>query len=88
MKTAEILNAVFICRHKKVRKVFFSEEKKQKTLQIQVLGAACKVRDSVVKVFCFFSSEKKTFLASPTMNKHPAWLEQPIEAKQRVYGQQ
>jgi len=70
------------------RKAFFPEEKNQKAFANSGVGAACKVRDSVVKVFCFFSSEKKTFLASPTMNKHPAWLEQPIEAKQRVYGQQ
>jgi hypothetical protein len=31
MGVGEILNAVFICRRKKGSKVFFSEEKKQKT---------------------------------------------------------
>ena len=35
-RQAEILNAVFIRRRKKGRKPFFSEEKKQKTLQIQI----------------------------------------------------
>jgi len=42
-------------------KAFFFEKKKQKTF------APCRVlaglaRDSRIKVFCFFSSEKKAFL--------------------------
>ena len=36
----EILNAVFICRHKEGSEVFFSEEKKQKTLANSGVGAA------------------------------------------------
>ena len=38
--TPEILNAVFICRRKEVRKVFFSEEKKQKTFANSGVGAS------------------------------------------------
>jgi len=34
------MNAVFICRHKKGSKVFFSEEKKQKTFANSGVGAA------------------------------------------------
>jgi hypothetical protein len=43
----------------KARKQFFSEEKNQKTF-MSLAHAAGKNRDSDVKVFCFFSSEKKT----------------------------
>jgi len=49
-------------RRGKGRKVFFSEEKKQKTFANSGFGAACKGRDSVGKVFWFFSSEKNAFL--------------------------
>jgi len=49
----------------KVRKAFFSEEKKQKTFDFSDVCAAWKVRDSIkYKVFWFFSSEKNIFLAS------------------------
>jgi hypothetical protein len=47
------------------RKVFFSEEKKQKTFANSDPGAACGVRDSVVKVFWFFSSEKNAIHFRP-----------------------
>jgi len=40
MCTAEILNAAFTCRHKQGSKVFFSEEKKQKTFAISGVCAA------------------------------------------------
>jgi hypothetical protein len=46
-------------------KVFFSEEKKQKTFANSDPGAACHVRDSTGKVFWFFSSEKNAFLLPP-----------------------
>jgi hypothetical protein len=39
MHTSEILNAPFICRHKEER-IFFSEEKKQKTFANSGPGAA------------------------------------------------
>jgi hypothetical protein len=52
------------------RKAFFPEEKNQKAFANSGVGAACKVRDSVVKVFCFFSSEKKTFLVSVAAVAH------------------
>ena len=55
----------------KVRKVFFSEEKKQKTFANSGVCAACKVRDSTeAKVFWFFSSEKNTFF--PALPLPPA----------------
>ncbi len=43
------------------RKQFFFEKKNQKTFMVYVhaAGESC---DSDVKVFCFFSSEKKTLL--------------------------
>jgi hypothetical protein len=40
MRAGEILNGVFICRHKEGSKVFFSEEKKQKTFANSGLCAA------------------------------------------------
>jgi len=47
--------------NRKKGKQFFFEKKNQKTFMI-VTHAAGKNRDSDVKVFCFFSSEKKIFL--------------------------
>jgi hypothetical protein len=44
-----------------LRKMFFFEKKNQKTFICCVLWR--RVRDSHSKVFCFFSSEKKTFLS-------------------------
>jgi hypothetical protein len=43
--------------------VFFFEKKNQKTFAL-LSRARRKVRDSNVKVFCFFSSEKKNFLSA------------------------
>jgi hypothetical protein len=43
--------------------MFFFEKKNQKTFDHGVRRR--RVRDSQLKVFCFFSSEKKTFLALP-----------------------
>jgi hypothetical protein len=48
-------------REGKSKKQFFLEKKNQETLVI-VACAAGQNRDSDVKVFCFFSSEKKSFL--------------------------
>jgi hypothetical protein len=42
-------------------KQFFFEKKNQKTF-VYMAHAAGKNRDSDIKVFCFFSSEKKTLL--------------------------
>jgi hypothetical protein len=42
------------------RKQFFFEKKNQKTFIIMAYAAGWN-RDSDIKVFCFFSSEKKTF---------------------------
>jgi hypothetical protein len=42
-------------------KQFFFEKKNQKTFMI-LAYAAGENRDSDIKVFCFFSSEKKAFL--------------------------
>jgi hypothetical protein len=42
-------------------KQFFFEKKNQKTFASWA-HASGKIRDSDIKVFCFFSSEKKTFL--------------------------
>jgi hypothetical protein len=53
----------------KGRKDFFFEKKKQKTF-VPTLGRPCARRRprgvgrQGIKVFCFFSSEKKTFLPS------------------------
>jgi hypothetical protein len=43
-----------------IRKKFFFEKKNQKTF-VSLAYAAGENRDSDVKVFCFFSSEKKAF---------------------------
>jgi hypothetical protein len=43
------------------RKQFFFEKKNQKTF-VSWACAAGENRDSGIKVFCFFSSEKKTLL--------------------------
>jgi hypothetical protein len=43
------------------RKQFFFEKKNQKTFVSQGCAAG-ENRDSEIKVFCFFSSEKKAFL--------------------------
>jgi hypothetical protein len=43
------------------RKQFFFEKKNQKTFVI-IARAAGEIRDSDIRVFCFFSSEKKTSL--------------------------
>ena len=59
--TPEILNAVFICRRKEVRKVFFSEEKNFCYASPTLQAAP---GSEFAKVFCFFSSEKKTLLPS------------------------
>jgi hypothetical protein len=45
----------------KARKRFFFEKKKQKTF-ITYADLSGEVRDSIVKVFCFFFSKKKRFL--------------------------
>ncbi len=51
--------------------MFFSEEKNQKTFtsgargQVQAMATQCEAAEKYIKVFCFFSSEKKTFLKSP-----------------------
>jgi hypothetical protein len=47
---------------KEESKVFFSEENKQKTFAYSGVGAAREGRDSIRKVFWFFSSEKNIFL--------------------------
>jgi hypothetical protein len=47
------------------RKQFFFEKKNQKTF-IPMARAAGMVRDNDIKVFCFFSSEKKAFLRDMT----------------------
>jgi hypothetical protein len=48
------------CRRKEGR-VFFSEEKKQKTLPIQVFVPPDTTATARAKVFWFFSSEKNAF---------------------------
>ena len=70
MGVGEILNAVFICRRKKESKVFFSEEKKQKTFLIQVLVPPERTATAPEKVFWFFSSEKN-ILPSLSTNTGP-----------------
>jgi NAD(P)-dependent dehydrogenase (short-subunit alcohol dehydrogenase family) len=55
-------------RSYKERKQFFSKEKNQKTFA-SVAYAAGKVCDSDAKVFCFFLSEKKILLWSPSMQE-------------------
>jgi hypothetical protein len=45
------------------RKVFFSEEKKQKTFALAVADFAGGTTTCICKVFCFLSSEKKTLLS-------------------------
>jgi len=45
------------------RKVFFSEEKKQKTLLFQVFVPPEREATALGKVLWFFSSEKNAFLA-------------------------
>jgi hypothetical protein len=49
---------------KKAKKQFFFEKKNQKTFMPRSAGIVR--RDSIIKVFCFFSSEKKAFLARGT----------------------
>jgi len=49
-------------RGSKEGKVFFSEEKKQKTSMTLSLSSQAAPTPEFAKVFCFFSSEKKTFL--------------------------
>jgi len=44
--------------------VFFSEEKNQKTLRVLSRTLQAAPTPEFAKVFCFFSSEKKTFLFS------------------------
>jgi hypothetical protein len=55
-------------RHRNGSKVFFSEEKRQKTFKYSVASRypamACHHSPTPkIKVFCFFSSEKKTLLS-------------------------
>jgi hypothetical protein len=50
---------LYACRT--ARKQFFFEKKNQKTFTFLAYVAG-ENRDSDLKVFCFFSSEKKTFL--------------------------
>ena len=47
------------------RKVFFSEEKKQKTFANSGVCAACKVRDSVAKSFGSFLQKRTSSLLLP-----------------------
>jgi MFS family permease len=49
------------------RKQFFFEKKNQKTF-MSLAYVAAENRDSAIKVFCFFSSEKKTFLQAQDTN--------------------
>jgi hypothetical protein len=60
------------------RKVFFSEEKKQKTFALEGVGATCAVRDSTSKVFWFFSSEKNTSLLASLLNQLPLNFRNPL----------
>jgi hypothetical protein len=50
----------FGCAEVEERKQFFFEKKNQKTF-INIAYASGQNRDSDLKVFCFFSSEKKAF---------------------------
>jgi len=54
----------------KIRKVFFSEEKKQKTFANSGVCAAWKVRDSTRKSLWFLSSEKNAFLGLSASNQN------------------
>jgi hypothetical protein len=50
------------CGRRKGRKAFFFEKKKQKTFALWFARRVWRKRQ-VIKVFCFFSSEKKNFLS-------------------------
>jgi hypothetical protein len=49
---------------RKEEKVFFSEEKKQKTLRIWAEPIWDRPKPELIKAFCFLFSKKKTFLVS------------------------
>jgi hypothetical protein len=50
--------------------VFFFEKKNQKTFGLWLTGSGDRIRRRA-KVFCFFSSEKKTFLHHATPDFQP-----------------
>jgi len=63
------------------RKVFFSEEKNQKTFSVLSRTLQAAHTPEFAKVYCFFSSEKKAFLsykhglprAPPGISARTAW---------------
>ena len=80
MQTTEILNAVFICRHKEVSqgKAFFSEEKKQKTFANSGVCAPRTVRGGIETGLFFRTEHPQPFIASSTeplcYGKRLAWI--------------
>ena len=75
---AEILNAAFICRHQEVRKIFFSEEKKQKTFANSGVCAPRTVRGGIETGLFFRTEHPQPFIASSTeplcYGKRLAWI--------------
>jgi hypothetical protein len=53
------------------RKAFFSEEKNQKTFATLSRPSPAAQTPELAKVFCFFSSEKKSFLPCPYLALGP-----------------
>jgi hypothetical protein len=67
--------------------VFFFEKKNQKTFAIWSRRCQC-LRDQIAKVFCFFSSEKKTFLfLSYVMFSDRHWVGFPAPGGGKLSGQ-
>jgi hypothetical protein len=60
------------------KEVFFSEEKNQKTFTSAVADHAGARGSEFAQVFCFFSSEKKTFLLSLRRRMNTAFRVSPV----------
>ena len=69
------------------RKAFFSEEKNQKTLRVLSRTLQAAPTPEIAKVFCFFSTEKKTFLSYPSINprKYPLTIRPHSPTKAAKY---
>jgi hypothetical protein len=63
----------------------FFEKKDQKTFSVAVAGLSCEVRDSVIKVFCFFFAKKKAF-PSLSSGQRKQFLHRPMGLIDRGIG--
>jgi hypothetical protein len=74
-------------RWPRASKVFFSEEKTQKTLRIQVVVPPEREATALAKVFWFFSTEKNAFLVPrATWARVTPGLQQPVGIEDPVFG--